>query len=275
MTDSVSAPRSTRGRSPGYPAIGLEEALRRALQLYDREKRHLAPVSTILDHWGYKPGSGGGMVVVAALKKYGLLEDEGSGSSRKARLTDFAIRILLDDREDSSHRRALLREAALKPTIHAHLWEEYGGSLPSDSTIRYKLLTERLFTDSAVRDFLPQFRATLAFARLDEPQDGNADNLSVHDGDKDRRQAPLSAGEVSSFLSTGISTPSTLAAAAVSTSRAAQETEASSERVFYLPLGRRVAALQVPFPMTRQEWAQLMTILGAMEGGIATAEESE
>ena len=143
MTQQQEAAGRKRGRSPSYPAIGLQEALRLARLLYDREGRSPAPIEAVVTDWGLKPTSGYGWVVVAALIKFGLLTDEGKGPSRKAKLTNLALDIVLDQREDNGRRKELIREAALKPTIHADLWKKYGPTLPSDATLRFSPRKEK------------------------------------------------------------------------------------------------------------------------------------
>src|SRR5438552_17689881 len=98
---SEPAHKPKRQRSPSYPGIGLEVALERARSLYREEGRNAAPNEAILHHWGYGPKSGPGLVTLAALKRFGLLTGEGSG---KSRLSNFALRIILDEREDSPER---------------------------------------------------------------------------------------------------------------------------------------------------------------------------
>src|SRR2546425_830513 len=107
--------RPKRQRSPSYPGIGLETAIERARELYKQEGRNAAPNDAILGHWGYKPRTGPGLVTIAALKRFGLLDSEGSG---KSRLSNLALRIILDEREDSPDRDAAIKQAALTPSIH-------------------------------------------------------------------------------------------------------------------------------------------------------------
>src|SRR5207249_11431587 len=63
----------SKPRSPSYPGINLEEAIERAKIIYERERRHETAENTILEHWGYKPKSGAGIMTLAALKAFGLL----------------------------------------------------------------------------------------------------------------------------------------------------------------------------------------------------------
>src|ERR1700736_3830256 len=87
MSDEPKGPRKPRGRSPSYPAINLETAIQRARVLWETERQHAASVDTIVKHWGYKSLNGPAALSLAALKKFGLVEDEGAGPARTARLT--------------------------------------------------------------------------------------------------------------------------------------------------------------------------------------------
>ena len=167
-----------KGRSPSYPAIDLKEALKLARTLYGQEKQHAAPVLAILGHWNYSPKSSGGRLAFAALKKFGLLDHEGRGDQRKGRLTDLAVRIIIDERPDSEDKARLIREAAEKPPIHAEMLKNYSDALPSDVNVRFWLRSDKSFTDKGAKDFLKQFKATFAFARPAE-----SDSLSDDDGD--------------------------------------------------------------------------------------------
>lgn len=260
-TNSKASERSTankaaRMRSPNYPGIGLREAVDRAHVFYNADKRNWAHVDNALHHWGFKPSSGAGGVVVAALKAFGLLEDEGAGKTRRVRLTDSAMRLLLlDPAEHSDDRRSLLQGAALKPKIHAELWKFYKGSLPSDSTLRYELMTSRGFTDNAVKEFIPQFKDTVAFAEL-----AAGDKLTGHDGDKNSPPNPFDVPAVTA--PSAVTTPPT-------SSSAGQVIERPSTRVVTLPLsGDAWAALQVPVPMSEEDWEQMLAVLSAMKRGI-------
>ncbi len=168
-----------KGRSPNFPAIDLQVAIERAQGLYDKENRHGAAVQTVLSHWGYSLKSSGGAQALAALKSFGLTFEEGMGSSRRIRLSDLAIKILLDKREGSKDRAAALQEAALAPKIHSELWEEFGGQLPSDENLRYTLLVDRLFTVNGADDFIREFQSTLSFSGL-----LSSGSISEPDGDE-------------------------------------------------------------------------------------------
>lgn len=250
-TDQPAPSERKRSRSPSYPAIDLGEALKRARVLYSAETEHTANVNTILSHWGYEPKSGAGLVILAALKKFGLLVEQGKGSHRRASLSRAAMEILLDEREDSTERERLVQEAALRPTIHSQLWKEYGGSLPSEKNLKHQLRFDRGFTDRGVTEFIPQFRRTLAYANL---IDGG--KLSVEDGDTNEQKD-------------GFMTPPP----ADLVDKPADATKRET-RVFQIPIsGNESAALQITYPLTKKGWAQLTKVLEAMEPGMVEGDQ--
>src|SRR5690242_3447624 len=119
-------------------------------------RRQALANDAILDHWGYSPKSGPGFGVLGALKRFGLLKGEGPG---KSRLSDLALRIVLDEREESSDRDAAIKQAALAPGIHREILEKYPDGLPSDATLRHFLRLDRGFTDSAANDLISELRS--------------------------------------------------------------------------------------------------------------------
>lgn len=251
VTERQANPKKKRERSPSYPGIDLRDAIDRARQLYDKEKKYAASVNTIFSHWGYAPNSSSGFVVLAALKKFGLLTDEGSGDKRKARLTDDAVAILIDDREDSLDRLKLIQQAALKPTIHQGLWGKYGRELPSDDNLRYELRKELHFSEGGASEFMEEYKRTLAFAKLME-----SDKLSEKADDKSERLK--------------VTPPS-----ATATKERKINSSQGERRAVAIPIGDDWPILEAAFPMSESQWKQMMEVLNAMKPGLVQGAESE
>lgn len=188
-------PSASKHRSPQYPGIGLEAALGRARTFYHHERRNWANFAVALKHWDLNPKSSTSGITVAALVAYGLLEDSGGGSSRVLKLSESALRILLDDREVSPEREQLYKEAALKPTMHRKLWERWGADLPSDANLRHSLIFEWKFNENAVDSFIRQFRATIRFAKLTV-----ADKISEDSTGEDVQPVNLSPIRIGDFV---------------------------------------------------------------------------
>ena len=243
------------GRSPSYPGIDLAKALERAKEMYERDGRNAAHVDNILSHWGYSPKAGPGRTTFAALKKFGLMTEESSGAHRRGRLSDLALRILLDERPSSPDKRKAIQQAALTPSIHRELWDEYGGSLPSDETLRTLLRIDRKFTETGAADFINEFRSTIAFANLEGA------NIPQHHEDEGSADTAAQGGEATRMSSATI---------------LIDETHTPTRMDIQLPLASgKWATLQAQFPITEKDWDQMLRVLEAMRPGLLLVEPSE
>lgn len=253
MATDAEAPKkkATRGRSPNYPGIDLRQAIERARVLYEQERKNETPASMVLRHWGYMPKSGGGLVVLAALKKFGLLIDQGEGEQRTVKLTPEALDIIEDPRENSPDRDQLIRAAALLPPIHKELWEKYEGEFPSDTTFKWQLMKEKAFTDGGAEEFISQFKRTIAFANLT-----NDGTLPSTDGD-----TPFSEEDDPLMKAT----PAILE---LDPKRPAAPHQRSSQTVIPLAITHdpgNWARLAAHFPLDEEEWDMMMELLKTMK----------
>lgn len=155
--------RPTPTRSPSFPYISLSEALQKAEVFRQKEGRNAASFEVGVSHWRYSPKSSGAKQTVAALRAFGLLEPEGP-----LKLTETALRVLMDKREPSPERDELIRKLALAPSMHKRLWERYGLQLPSHANLRHALIFTDGFNENSVGDFIKEYEETIKFARLSE-----------------------------------------------------------------------------------------------------------
>lgn len=280
MTDHDRSPGAGAGhrrreRSPSYPGISLQVAVGRAKQLYEAERRHAAPVEAVTKAWGYtNSGSGSATVTLAALKKFGLLDEERSEGERILRLSDLALDILLNPEPE-----AALRQAALMPAIHKEMWEKYRANLPSADTLRWQLV-KRGFTESGAQDFLKVYRDTIAFAQLD------ASGKSSHDDDPDHASGIDQVDIVgNSGLDPHQSAPGGERSAteppathqpipAKTDINVGRQTPSSGLRI-PIPLvgGSEVVYIEGQFPLTEQAWTQFISMVAAMKPGLVKPEE--
>ncbi len=183
MNEPVEA-RKTKERSPNFPFISLEMALGRARQFYEEEKRGSAPFQVAAEHWHYSSSSSGALQTAAALKSYGLMIDEGSGSARKLKLTELALRILLDNRPESEDRERFKRQAALTPNVAADVYEKWNGELPSDANLNHYLVLELGFKEATALRTSKILKANQEFTRS-APQDAQSvDNAYMEEATK-------------------------------------------------------------------------------------------
>jgi len=237
-------------RSPNYPGISLDMAIQRAGELYAKERQHPAPVLTVAQHWNYKSFNGPASVSLAALKKFGLLEDVGSGDARAARVSDVAVEIIASPHQQQ--RQAAIRDAALRPEIHREMWERYGPQLPSDATLQWELTRSRGFTETGASEFIREYKATLAFARLEEA--GYEGQVQVADDDNARANAREEPAERGQRVELRHLSP-------------------DSRRAFPIPLvGGGTVVVDGEFPLSEHDWAQFMAVLGAMKPGLVASD---
>jgi hypothetical protein len=255
MAEDTHKPR--RDRSPSYPGLPLEQAIDKARVLYEKERKNSVPVQTVLlKHWGYKSvTTGAATVALAAVKKFGLIVDEGSGASRRVRLTDLALKILLNP--DDQARRAAVVEAAMTPPIHAELWKTYSGDLPSDDSLHYELVVNRNFTETGAKEFIAQFRATTSYAGIDSADMfllGNESNRS-EDADDDDGDA-YHANRLRTDLGRVFKDP---------------EYKPKDPAVTSIPVllpGAQSVTIEGRFPISEAAWTQLLAVLNAMKPGL-------
>jgi len=261
-------------RSPSYPAIDLENSIRRVQELYAAEGRNPAPIETAVKHWGYKAPNGRTNLVVSSLKKFGLIVDSGSGKSRVIQVSDAAIRIL--EHPEPGERLAAIQKAALLPRIHSEMWEKYGTGLPSDATLIWYLKNERDFTDVGARDFVKEYRATIAFAQIGSAQTGNGaefeDELEddrLDDSDDDFEE-PMRSSVLEHAVEDRSINTARLRNDAIHRERekAALAPPAGMTSVpIPLPGGGSII-LHAAFPITEANWNYWQAVLTAMKPGL-------
>jgi hypothetical protein len=255
MTETINEPavpaaeKPKRGRSPGYPGIDLEAAVERARELWRAQRDNYANIGTILHHWDYKSNSGAGLVTIAALKKFGFVEDEGSGSTRRARVTPFARSIVTDDRADSTERSERLKQAALMPAIHREIWNRYKGSLPKEDDLRHYLVNERQFTENGAREFVSEFLKTIAYAGLSSDDA----NLSGNGGDI----PPLQEGIVTP--------PAPVQTPPADPPNDSPTPQSQRPAPIQFPVGKATVTVHVSQALDASAWKRMVKLLEAME----------
>lgn len=153
MTDSP------RKKSPRAPSLPLGEAIDRALQIYEKERRHAAPIDAVAQHIGYKSASNGAaLAAFATLRYYGLIDRPKEGMlaiTKDVETYKFA--------PDEKIRRDLIRKWLLTPPLFAELLDDYKDGLPSDANVKFALI-QRGFNDKAADSALTVFRKSVDYA---------------------------------------------------------------------------------------------------------------
>jgi hypothetical protein len=144
-------------RSPNYPAIGLSEAIKAIQQIWDKEKRTAVPIDVLGKAMGYKSVSGPVRTKVAALRKYGLLEQSGGNY----KVADLGMQIL-HSLPDSQERRDAINTASMRPEAFRELYATHADA--SDEALKSYLLVRKSFSEPGAKQFIKAFRDTLSIA---------------------------------------------------------------------------------------------------------------
>jgi len=154
-----------RDRSPGYPVVSLEMALQRLAEFEAHFKRSGARAEKVGDAWGIaaKPYAGR---IVAALRYYGILDYQGSGTDRIVVVSDEGREYLRAQQEDT--KQEVIREAALRPTAIAKFWSKWGVDHPADAARLDELILDNGFSEAGARHFLKVYDATISYAKLSD-----------------------------------------------------------------------------------------------------------
>ncbi len=149
-----------RLRSPNFPALTLEDALKAAAILYGRVRKATVDREAAAKELGYSGLTGWSLKVLGALNQYGLIDNVGKGQCRVTDLTEQAIHGFPD-----AEKRGAIQKAARMPVLFQAIFEEFGLEIQSEHAIRSFLL-KRGFSDSGAESALQSFLATQRFAEV-------------------------------------------------------------------------------------------------------------
>lgn len=154
-----------RKKSPRAPSIPLDEAIEKALKVYEKERLHPSPTDVVAQHMGYKDANNGrALGALASLRYYGLIERHSSGLLS---VTKDVENYKFAPNDEMS--RAYLRRFLAAPPLFAELLDRYSPGLPSDGNLRYDLI-QRDFLPSTAEGLVGIFRRSTEFAQAFDQQ---------------------------------------------------------------------------------------------------------
>lgn len=173
-----------KAKSIHYPFINLERALLRVEQLYEKEGRNPANTKVAVQHWGYGKASSGGRQTVAALRAFGLIDASGEKNARSVQISELALLIIRDKREDKTELDEAIKTAATKPKIFNEMWGKWGQTgLPSDANIAHFLMFEKEINEASANKIIKIFKETISFAKLTKSDHATKEDEEIDEGD--------------------------------------------------------------------------------------------
>jgi hypothetical protein len=147
-------------KSPRAPAIALDEAIKRATKIYEKEKRNAAPSDVIAQDLGYKSANNGAALqTIASLRYYGLLERPRDGFMAVTKEVESYLYAPTD-----AMKHELLVKWLSTPTVFATLLKKFSDGLPSDATLRFDLIGQG-FIPASAEALLVVFKRSLEFVQ--------------------------------------------------------------------------------------------------------------
>lgn len=145
-------------RSPNCPQITFSEAAEKGRRVYDKEHIHPAPKAAVAEDLGYSGINGRALSMIGALRQYGILE----GASEALRITEDAVAYY--ELEGGTERDEALLRMIFTPPFFAALRQEYGESLPSEGTLKHRLIREG-FLPRAADEVISVYKENISLIR--------------------------------------------------------------------------------------------------------------
>lgn len=149
-----------RMRSPNFPGLPLEDAIKAAKVIWDKNRR--APISREAGakDLGYTGLTGRSLRVLGAMNQYDLVENTSKGQMR---VTKTAEDIFHGFPEDV--RLAALRRAGRAPTLFQSIYDKFEGTVPGENAVR-SFLFQSGFTNEGVEKALKNFLETNRYLEI-------------------------------------------------------------------------------------------------------------
>lgn len=151
-----------RDRSPAFPVIPLEDALKRLEEFESHFKRMGARPEKVGEAWGINKGYADR--IAAAMRYFGLLDYQGQAPARTVVVSDEGRKYLRAQQDEV--KREIIKAAALRPKQIAKFWADWGLDRPAEAACLDELILKNGFSDGGARDFLKVYDATISFAGL-------------------------------------------------------------------------------------------------------------
>ncbi len=167
-----------RMRSPNYPAMPLEEALKVVKTLWDKNRVATISREAAAKDLGYAGLTGRSLQVLGALNQYALTENVAKGHMRVTKNGEAALIGFPE-----AIKRKAISEAAKSPTFFRDILGQFEGTVPGDNAVRFFLLSNG-FTNDGVEKALKVFGDTTRFVEI------NGDSESYGKAAEDSADSP-------------------------------------------------------------------------------------
>lgn len=239
---------------PRYPAIGLREAAEKIEVLFKKEHRSPMSPETATHHLGFKGLNGSSLRIVAALRKYGLLEGRGHNLV----ITDGAISIIADKGIEGSQDRAeALKHALSSDPLFDELNNRFEGKASEVNLVSH--LTKKGFKPDSAKMAASSYLDSVAFVNE------QLGEYNLHEVNAAQRM------EIEQLSGMGRHTKDDKKLSVTDSRITKHDQPENNMREVQIPLpGVTWPILKAEIPMSHATWDQLIAMLQAMKPALVT-----
>jgi hypothetical protein len=219
----------------------------RLAKVYEKEGSRPMSSDVAVQHMGYSSRNGASLTVLAALKKYGLVE----GRAEDLRVSRAGIVILSDQgAEDQTERAAALREALVSDALFRELDERFSGRTTEINVISY--LQKRGFNPAAARSAAKSYIESAAFVEREVGAYNSSSSVETEEPTMQQRAQSIEP------------TPSSRSSQPIAVASDFREAPIVISDVSQWPI------IRLPKTFSAKNWDDMILILTAMKAGLIT-----
>lgn len=149
-----------RMRSPNFPGISLESALKAVREIYDKNRRAVIMREDAAKDIGYSGLTGRSLKIIGALNQYDLIEHVSKGHVRVTKTAEDILHGIPDEVKIHA-----LHTAGSSPTLFQAIYERFEGDIPGENAVR-SFLFQKGFTNEGVEKALRAFMETNRYLEI-------------------------------------------------------------------------------------------------------------
>lgn len=149
-----------RMRSPNFPGLSLEAAIRFVGGIYDKNRRATIMREDAAKDLGYTGLTGRTLKILGALNQYDLIENTSKGQLRVTKTAEDILHGFPDD-----VKREALGKAGRAPTLFQAIYDRFEGDVPGENAVR-SFLFQKGFTNEGVEKALRAFLETNRYLEI-------------------------------------------------------------------------------------------------------------
>lgn len=149
-----------RMRSPNFPGLSLESAIKFVSGIYDQNRRTEIMREDAAKDLGYTGLTGRTLKILGALNQYDLIENTSKGKMRVTKTAEDILHGFPDD-----VKREALRKAGRAPALFQAIYDRFEGHVPGENAVR-SFLFQKGFTNEGVDKALRAFLETNRYLEI-------------------------------------------------------------------------------------------------------------